>query len=423
MEKRMIPWLLCLCLLAAILPKTAYATPATSGALSDSKFSDVKKSDWYFEAVHYVDSHSLMTGSSGGTFRPNETVSRGMAAEVIYRLDGSGFSGDNPFSDVQKDAYYENAVGWAAGNDLIKGYGSSLFGPEEPITREQISVILYRYVQCLGKGFTGNWAFPLNYSDRDKISGNAYESVAWLTMNKILSGKEDGSFDPAGIVTRGQLATILMKFGQAFSQVKFSFHFDLSDNDFRAAFADYHDDGNNYESYQMKSGYATAPVPDAESESLYLCSINRSDDLFMGYVKKLDGLKPNTGYQFSIAFKLATNVAADGFGIGGSPSDSVYVKTGILAVEPRLEKDSTDVFRFSNIDIGRQSQDGKDAIVVGNMARQDGVSDSNFVWKNFSAKINAVSDTNGCVYLLIGTDSGFEGFTEYYLDDVEIICK
>lgn len=405
----------------AILPTAAYA--ATNEGSADSKFSDVKKSDWYFEAVKYVSSHSQMVGVSEDLFRPGETVSRGMAAQVLYRLDGAEFSGSNPFTDLKNGAYYLNAVAWAAESNLIKGYGDGRFGPEDPIKRERIAVILYRYVQSLGKGFTGNWAFLLDYSDRNQISEEAYESVAWLTMNKILSGCGDGSFDPAGTVTRAQLATILMKFDQAFSKVSFSFRFDQDNNAFKALFADYHDDSNNYESYQMKSAYATAPVPNKESKSLYLCSMNRSDDLFMGYIRKLEGLKPNTDYQFDISFRLATNVPADSFGVGGSPADSVYVKTGVFSVEPKLEKDATGVFRFSNIDIGSQAQSGQDAVVVGNMARQDGASDNSFTWKAFNSKTNYRSDVNGCVYLLIGTDSGFEGFTEYYLDDVSVVCK
>lgn len=421
MKKRIVPWLLCLCILAAILPTAAFAT--TNGGSIDSKFSDVKKSDWYFEAVQYVTSHSLMDSVSENVFQPGETVSRGMTVQAIYRLDGAEFSGGNPFTDVKNGVYYQDAVGWAAENNLIKGYGDGRFGPENSITREQIAAVLYRYAQSLGKGFTGNWTYSLDYSDRSKISDGAYESVAWLTKNGIFSGKEDGSFDPGETVTRAQLATLLMKFDQAFGKVSFSFQFSQDDSGFQSLFADYHDDGNNYESYQMKSEYATAPVSNAESKSLYLCSANRSDDLFMGYVKKLEGLKPNTGYQFNITFKLATNVTAESFGIGGSPSDSVYVKTGILSVEPKLEKDATGVLRFSNIDIGRQSQSGEDALVIGNLAREDRKSDNSFTWKSFSTKINSESDSNGCVYLLIGTDSGFEGFTEYYLDNVSVVCK
>lgn len=388
----------------------------------DLKFSDVKKSDWYF-AVQYVASRTLMTGVPENVFRPSGTVSRGMAAQALCRLDGAEFSGGNPFTDVKNGICYQNAIGWAAENNLIKGYGDGRFGPEDSITREQMAVLLYRYAQSLGKGFAGSWTFPLDYSDRNKISDGAYESMAWLTMNGIFSGREDGSFDPGGSITRAQLAAILMKFDRAFGKVSFSFQFDQGDSAFQALFADYHDDGNNYESYQMKSEYATAPVPDEESKSLYLCSINRSDDLFMGYVRKLEGLNPNTGYQFNITFRLATNVTADSFGIGGNPADSVHVKTGVFSVEPKLERDATGVFRFSNIDIGRQSQSGQNAVVVGNMARQDGVSDNSFTWKAFSTKIIAESDANGCVYLLIGTDSGFEGFTEYYLDDVSVVCK
>ena len=103
MKKRIVPWLLCLCILAAILPTAAFAT--TNGGSIDSKFSDVKKSDWYFEAVQYVTSHSLMDSVSENVFQPGETVSRGMTVQAIYRLDGAEFSGGNPFTDVKNGVY------------------------------------------------------------------------------------------------------------------------------------------------------------------------------------------------------------------------------------------------------------------------------------------------------------------------------
>ncbi|MEA4895083.1 MAG: S-layer homology domain-containing protein [Oscillospiraceae bacterium] len=413
MKKKIVPWLLSLCLIVSVLQTAASA--AENGDSPDSKFSDVNKDDWYFEAAEYAASHSLMPGVSGDVFRPCETVSRGAAVQALYLLDGAEYSGVTPFMDVEDGSDYQNAVGWAAENGLINGCGGGRFCPEDPVTREQVAVIIYRYAQSLGKGFTGTWMFLLDYCDRDSISEGAYESVAWLTVNGIFSGKDDNSFDPGGIVTRAQLATVLMRFDRAFGKESFFFGFDKSGDGFRALFADYHDDGLDYESYQMKSEYAEAPVEGAQSKSLYIRSINRSDDMFI--------LKPNTGYLFNISFQLATNVTEDAFGIGGSPSDSVYVKAGVLSVEPKFEKDATGVLRFCNIDIGRQSQSGKDAVVVGDMARQDGKSDNSFVWKEFSARISAVSDANGCIFLLIGTDSGFEGLTEYYLDGISVVCR
>lgn len=257
---------------------------------------------------------------------------------------------------------------------------------------------------------------PMAAFASDGVSENPVKTVGgWVAANKLISGYGNSWFE--------SFAMILMRFSQNFNETKFSYDFNQNDCGFKAVFADYHNDGNNYESYEMKSDYRTIPVSGSESKGLYICSFNRSDDMFMGYVKRLEGLNANTEYQFSITFKLATNVAAGGFGIGGDPSDSVYVKTGIMSKEPAIEKDLAGNFRFSNIDMGHQSQGGENANVVGNLAKPDGNDDNRFAFKEFSTVIKATADANGSVYLLIGTDSGFEGFTEYYIDDITVVYR
>lgn len=225
------------------------------------------------------------------------------------------------------------------------------------------------------------------------------------------------------ILTLTFMAMVLVACSSDSGPKEFTYNFSKDDSGFKAVFADYHDDGNNYESYEMDSYYADIPVESVENKGIYICSHNRSDDMFMGYIKKLEGLKKNTEYQFTIDFKLATNVVSGGMGIGGGPADSVYVKAGISSVEPQIEKSENNIFRFTNIDVGIQSNSGKNAIVVGNIGKPEENFDESFAFKEFNTEIKATTDVNGCVYLIIGTDSGFEGFTEYYLDDISIVSK
>ncbi|MDR2910261.1 MAG: hypothetical protein LBV47_02690 [Bacteroidales bacterium] len=201
---------------------------------------------------------------------------------------------------------------------------------------------------------------------------------------------------------------------------KWNFGFDKDMEGFEAVFADYHDDGHGYATYEMKSEYKEIPVENQKSKGLYITSRNISDDIFMGYVKKLDGLRKNHNYTFTVSFQLVTDVRGGMAGIGGSPGQSVFVKGGITAIKPETQK-STEGRYGLNIDIGNQSESGKDMKVIGNMEKPEATADLiGFDYKDINFTVNATTDSNGCVYIIIGTDSGFEGLTEYYLDNIQI---
>ncbi len=200
------------------------------------------------------------------------------------------------------------------------------------------------------------------------------------------------------------------------------YQFETGNCGFLPIFSDYHDDNNNYETYEMKAEYKKNPVIGDESSSLYIASQNRSDDMFMGYVKNIDGLKPNTEYNFNVVFELATNVEKGMFGIGGSPGEAVSVKCGIVNIKPENKKDDIGVFRL-NINQGAQSLEGKDMQVLGNISKPENSTIKGFEFKRFETSITVTTDSNGSVYLIIATDSGFEGLTEYYLDNVTINIK
>ena len=201
------------------------------------------------------------------------------------------------------------------------------------------------------------------------------------------------------------------------------FRFDNGAEGFEPIFADFPLDGlldsEGNDAYQMTHSRKMIPVAGAESYGLYISSINRSDDVFMGYVKEISELEANTQYTFQISFKLATDVEEGFFGVGDAPGDSVFVKAGVVAKYPIVGTAPDGHERILNVDKGNQSQSGKDLVVVGNIAKPTGSAEG-FVFKNMGVERIATTNAEGQLFLIIGTDSGFEGFTEYYLDDISL---
>ena len=116
------------------------------------------------------------------------------------------------FSDVSQQADYAEAVRWAAAMGIAQGYPDGAFRPEEAISRQEMAVFLYRYIQNHGDGFSGMWMFLLNCTDRDQVAGWAYEALCWLTMNGMMQGDGTGALDPQGIATRAQMAQLLSNY-------------------------------------------------------------------------------------------------------------------------------------------------------------------------------------------------------------------
>lgn len=196
------------------------------------------------------------------------------------------------------------------------------------------------------------------------------------------------------------------------------FDFNQNDGGFTPIFSDYPNEQGVEEFYELRSGHEEVPIADA-GKGLFLSGNNHSDDLFMGYFKELSGLAPETEYQFTVRFKLATNVENDMIGIGGAPGESVFVKCGVASEEPENSLDSLNHFRL-NIDKGSQSTGGADMIVVGNLAKKEINRPGEYEFNEIETKVIARTDEAGTAYLVIGTDSGFEGVTSHYLDDISV---
>ena len=197
-----------------------------------------------------------------------------------------------------------------------------------------------------------------------------------------------------------------------------TFDFNQNDGGFTPIFSDYPNEQGVEEFYELRSGHEEVPIAEA-GKGLFLSGNNHSDDLFMGYYKDLIGLVPETEYQFTVRFQLATNVENDMIGIGGAPGESVFVKCGVASKEPENSLDSLNHFCL-NIDKGSQSTSGSDMIVVGNLAKEEINRPGEYEFNEIETKVIARTDEAGTAYLVIGTDSGFEGVTSYYLDDISV---
>lgn len=197
-----------------------------------------------------------------------------------------------------------------------------------------------------------------------------------------------------------------------------TFDFNQNDGGFTPIFSDYPNEQGVEEFYELRSGHEEVPIAEA-GKGLFLSGNNHSDDLFMGYYKDLSSLVPETEYQFTVRFQLATNVENDMIGIGGAPGESVFVKCGVASKEPENSLDSLNHFCL-NIDKGSQSTSGSDMIVVGNLAKEEINRPGEYEFNEIETKVIARTDEAGTAYLVIGTDSGFEGVTSYYLDDISV---
>lgn len=176
-------------------------------------FFDIWPGDWCYEAVRYVSSRGIMGGYSNGFFRPDAQLSRAMLAQVLYNMAGGvPVNYLTQYNDVPADAWYADAVSWAASEGIVSGYSDGSFKPDAPITREQFAVMLYRFQQSQGGGSTGERMLRPDYTDAETINVYAREAVTWCTMNGILGGYSDGTLRPKGLTTRAQAASMLMRF-------------------------------------------------------------------------------------------------------------------------------------------------------------------------------------------------------------------
>ena len=171
-------------------------------------FEDLSTTAWYHEAVDYVLLCDIMNGYGNGLFGPDDDLSRAQLCQILYNREGRpAVTGGSPFTDVAGTEWYADAVLWAAGEDIVGGYGNGFFGPEDPITREQLAAILWRYAGSPASGHT-----LTGYTDTDEISSWAMEAVRWANGNGILNGDGSGHLMPKGNASRAQVAQMIRNF-------------------------------------------------------------------------------------------------------------------------------------------------------------------------------------------------------------------
>jgi len=184
------------------------------------EFNDVKKDDWYYDAVLYATTNGLFNGTGKNTFSPNANMNRAMLVTVLYRMEGSpSVAGiTNSFNDVKAGQYYYDAVLWASYNGVVNGVGAGKFAPDANVTREQMATILYRYSEKKGIDVSDKAdisAFP----DSSSVSSYAKDAIAWANGAGLIGGTNKGGkivIDPLGNATRAQVATILMRYKKQF---------------------------------------------------------------------------------------------------------------------------------------------------------------------------------------------------------------
>ncbi|QJR80162.1 hypothetical protein CA267_004910 [Alteromonas pelagimontana] len=196
--------------------------------------------------------------------------------------------------------------------------------------------------------------------------------------------------------------------------------FESTDNGWIPGFSDF-PAGEDNDHYEMQSDLEALPT-DEKKHGLNLSAYNRSDDLFMYIKKEIKGLEPSTRYTATIELDLVSNAALGCFGVGGAPGEAVTVKFGFGEEEPKQSD------YYMNIDIGSQSNAGANTVVLGNV----GIEGLDCLGEEFGAKtlksttentLDFTTNVDGTIWLLIGTDSGYEGYTSVYYDDVHIVLS
>ena len=183
----------------------------------DLPFTDLAANAWYTDAVAYVYLHDIMEGMSATTFQPNGTLSRAMAVQIFYNLEGQpDISGENlgyPYEDVDAQAWYGDAVYWARITGVATGYGDGTFQPGDSITRQEFAQMLYNYAKYKGFDLTAEGDLS-QFPDSGSVADWAEIAMSWANGNKLINGHDNGTLEPGGTTTRAQAASILMRFDQ-----------------------------------------------------------------------------------------------------------------------------------------------------------------------------------------------------------------
>lgn len=175
---------------------------------------DITKGEWYHAAVDYVVKQGIMAGTSATTFDPNGKLTRAMAVQILYNLEGQPIvTGTTSFADSTAH-WAATPIAWAEQTGVVDGYEDNTFRPENNVTRQEFAQMLYNYAAYKGYDLTAQGdltAFP----DGDSVQPWAETAMTWATGNELINGHDDGTLEPGGTTTRAQAASILMRFDQS----------------------------------------------------------------------------------------------------------------------------------------------------------------------------------------------------------------
>jgi hypothetical protein len=208
-------------------------------------------------------------------------------------------------------------------------------------------------------------------------------------------------------------------------ELKFEYDFRDSDHGWAGDFTDF---PVNYDPdiYELDFAYADRPAELGQGKALMLTGINRSDDLFMFVTKGLtaaDGIQPDTAYRIVFEVELGTDAPAGAFGIGGPPGEAVWVKVGAAPIEPKPVEEPAmgEIYYLLNVGKGHQNEDGEHAIRIGDVAKEHNEDFDVYELKtldNSGTPLEMTSDSDGNLWIFVGTDSGFEGRTTLYYTSI-----
>ena len=204
-------------LLSALLSAALCAGMCVPAFAAGPTFTDVPATHWAYTAVEKASEAGLMNGYGGTLFGQNDPITRGQMVQILYNYYGEDCGTNSGFSDVPASAWYAKAVTWASKKGVVSGYSNGTFGPDNQLTREQMVTILYNVAD---KPETNPSAIS-QYSDYHQVASYAADGFAWAVSNKVVSGTSSTTLSPRGTATRAQVAVILVCYLENVEGVKF----------------------------------------------------------------------------------------------------------------------------------------------------------------------------------------------------------
>ncbi|MBR5542862.1 MAG: S-layer homology domain-containing protein [Oscillospiraceae bacterium] len=187
-----------------------YAKWSAVQAEKTNEFTDVNEDDWFCDCVKALAEKNIISGMGNNTFAPKKNISRAQFVTILANLEQANLSGtETPFDDVPTDAWYAKAVAWAYNEGIVTGVGAKTFAPNANISRQDMAVMLMRYVENVAKITLSETVAQAAFADDSSISSYAREAVYAMQRAAVIGGKTGNVFDPKGNATRAESAKMI----------------------------------------------------------------------------------------------------------------------------------------------------------------------------------------------------------------------